>query len=293
MLLSTEVTVVESGYRVSLTYNLYVCDATKQQGTQSVLSDSAMLNELKLKQALVGLAQRNDVSAQGRYYRFPSSQVSCFQVSKAYSAVSIQRSGVSVHLWDLIWNQKYSIGSQVENSRPWSIILLKWILSNSAVIKYRGLKGNGGGEFEIDFNSYFGTSTYRSQEVWWLTKRTELTRDRLDFVAYGNRLSWLTRMETSFWLPVWVNMEIARLKLRVELKSDDVFEHWIDWIVHRKRHCTNSETEWKLASFLVFYFIRILHIRVCLHTIRVLHPSTKLRPVCLDRMIAVSVELSY
>jgi hypothetical protein len=27
---------------------------------------------------------------------------------------------------------------------------------------------------------------YRYQEIWWLTKRTELTRERTDFVAYGN-----------------------------------------------------------------------------------------------------------
>jgi hypothetical protein len=60
-----EVTVVESGYRVSLTYNLYVCDATQQQGIRSVPSDSVMLNELKLKQALSDLLDEKTFLPEG------------------------------------------------------------------------------------------------------------------------------------------------------------------------------------------------------------------------------------
>ena len=53
-----EVTVVESGHRVSLAYNLYVSDASTQQ--QDILNTSpipvsVMHNELNLKQALSNL----------------------------------------------------------------------------------------------------------------------------------------------------------------------------------------------------------------------------------------------
>src|SRR5205807_5902366 len=47
-----EVTLVESGYRVSLTYNLYVSAHTQQESILNIPSNCAMPNELKLKQAL-------------------------------------------------------------------------------------------------------------------------------------------------------------------------------------------------------------------------------------------------
>jgi hypothetical protein len=50
-----EVTVVESGHGISLTYNLYVSDDIQQQGIPSVPSNSVMINEITLKQALSDL----------------------------------------------------------------------------------------------------------------------------------------------------------------------------------------------------------------------------------------------
>ena len=57
-------------------------------------------------------------------------------------------------------------------------------LYRGSMVKSRGLKENGAGEYEETSNDFYDDFWY--EEVWWLTKRTELTRERTDFVAYGN-----------------------------------------------------------------------------------------------------------
>jgi len=63
-----EVTVVESGHRVSLTYNLYVSDASTQQQdilNTSPIPDSVIHNELNLKQALSNLLDEKTFLPEG------------------------------------------------------------------------------------------------------------------------------------------------------------------------------------------------------------------------------------
>ena len=52
------------------------------------------------------------------------------------------------------------------------------------IIQSRGLQENGAGEYE--YNPRYDHTQYRFQEIWWLTKRTELTRERSEFLVYGN-----------------------------------------------------------------------------------------------------------
>jgi len=195
-----EVAIVESGYRVSLTYNLYVCD-TQQQCIPSVPPDSVMLNELKLKQALLDLLDEKTFLPEGGIigfgllHKYPVSKttgslesvLSCLKGSDA----AIRRVCASLGL-DLKPKVLYkdSVLILVDN-----FVVLEYVEEESLetllceddgfIVKSRGLKENGAGEFENDF--YGDPSEYQSQEVWWLTKRTELTRERTDFVAYyGN-----------------------------------------------------------------------------------------------------------
>ncbi len=61
-----EVTIVESGYRVTLTYNLYVsAPSTQQEHILSTPSTCVMPNELKLKQALSDLLDEKTFLPEG------------------------------------------------------------------------------------------------------------------------------------------------------------------------------------------------------------------------------------
>jgi len=62
----------------------------------------------------------------------------------------------------------------------------KWSLDQGSIIKSRRLEENGGGKYEHHQDEYDNNSKYSYQEVWWLTKQTEMTRERMDFVTYGN-----------------------------------------------------------------------------------------------------------
>jgi len=62
------------------------------------------------------------------------------------------------------------------------------------IINSCGLEENGGGEFESPYLSFEESksrrqSAFRSQDVWWLTRRTEVNRERSEYVAYGNEPS--------------------------------------------------------------------------------------------------------
>jgi len=201
-----EVTVVESGYRVSLTYNLYVCDATQQQNIQSVPSDSVMLSELKFKQALSDLLDEKTFLPKGGnigfglLHQYPVSKtqgslervIHCLKGSDAAirrvcaslgldlkPKVLYKDSETRGHVMTLV--DEFVETDYIEES------LEDFLCSSGFIVKSRGLKENGGGEFEIDVERYYGNaSTFRNEEVWWLTKRTELTRQRTDYVAYGN-----------------------------------------------------------------------------------------------------------
>ena len=205
-----EVTVVESGYRVSLTYNLYVTKSRERARILNVSSNSDMFNELKLKQALLELLDEPTFLPEGGLigfglrHKYPVSKterslakvLSCLKGSDAI----IRRVCASVGLElkpNVIYKETYGevlilvdkfveLDFQIDTS--FQDLMCRedgghqWISQTGFIVKSRGLEENGGGEFE-----YFDEDTqYRYQEVWWLTKRTELTRARTEFVVYGN-----------------------------------------------------------------------------------------------------------
>ena len=200
-----EVTVVESGYRVSLTYNLYVCDA-QQQGIRTVPSDSVMLNELKLKQALSILLDEKTFLPEGGtigfglLHKYPVSKtegslenvLSCLKGSDAAIGRVCASLGLDLKPKVLYRETDGRVMILVDHFVDLDYVesgLETSICADDSgfLVKSRGLKENGGGEFEMDFDKYFDDpSMYPYQEVWWLTKRTELTRERTDFLAYGN-----------------------------------------------------------------------------------------------------------
>ena len=202
-------TVVESGHRVSLTYNLYVTDAVGQKDTLSVPPDSAIFNELNLKQALLDLLGEQRFLPEGGtigfglLHKYPVSKTkgSLKSVLKCLkgSDAAIRRVCASLGL-DLKPKVIYK-----ETDGDVLILMDRFVALNYVesqfqdlmcrkgrkragpgfIIQSRGLKENGGGEFEQDKLDY-DIARYQYQEVWWLTKRTELTRERTDFMAYGN-----------------------------------------------------------------------------------------------------------
>jgi hypothetical protein len=210
-----EVTVVESGHRVSLTYNLYVSDATQAKATLKILPkpDTVMLNELNLKQALSKLLEETTFLPEGGtigfglLHKYPVSKtegslasvLNCLKGSDA----AIRRVCASLGL-DLkpkvLYKETYgSVLILLERFVEFGYVdtafeCLMCRETNTAdeesfypqgfIVRSRGLEENGGGQFEHQTD--YDDSTYRYQEVWWLTKWTELTRERSEFLVYGN-----------------------------------------------------------------------------------------------------------
>lgn len=205
-----EVSVVKSGHRVSLTYNLYVSDATQQKDILSIPSDSVMLNELNLKQALSDLLDEKTFLPEGGtigfglLHKYPVSKTkgtleSVLRCLKGSDA-AIRRVCTSLGLElkpKVIYKEMFGdvlilvdgfveldyVETSFEEFMCRKDRNREWSPCKGFIIQSRGLKENGGGEFE---HHYYDDSQYRYQEVCWLTKRTELTRERTDFMAYGN-----------------------------------------------------------------------------------------------------------
>jgi len=209
-----EVSVVESGYRVSLTYNLYVSDASTQQ--QDVLNASrnaasVMHNELDLKQALSNLLDEKTFLPEGGtigfglLHEYPVSKnegslarvLGCLKGSDA----AIRRVCASLGLElkpKVLYKETYGsvlilLDEFVELGyvdTAFQCLLCRDqydedgpVYPKGFIVRSRGLEENGGGMYEHYDDEPSG---YRYQEIWWLTKWTELTRERSEFLAYGN-----------------------------------------------------------------------------------------------------------
>jgi hypothetical protein len=208
-----EVTVVESGHRVSLTYNLYVYDASQQQDIPPSVpsnSDSGMLNEFNLKQTLSDLLDEKAFLPEGGtigfglLHKYPVSKakgslesvLNCLKGSDA--AIRRVCSSLGLELKPkVIYKETYGsvlilLDKFVELryvDTAFQCLMCreenhKGYYPKGFIIKSRGLEENGGGEFE--YNPDDDDPPYRYQEIWWLTKRTELTRERSEFLVYGN-----------------------------------------------------------------------------------------------------------
>ena len=200
-----EVTVVKSGHRVSLTYNLYV--STQQEEIPTVPSDSVVFNELNLKQALLDLLDEQTFLPEGGtigfglLHKYPVSKtkgtlnsvLNCLKGSDAAIRRVCASLGLELkakviykemHRDILILMDRFVKLDHVESSFEY-LMCRKGRKKPSLgyIIQSRGLKENGGGEFEHD---EYDDKRYQYQQVWWLTKRTELTRERTDYMAYGN-----------------------------------------------------------------------------------------------------------
>jgi len=205
-----EVTIVESGYRVSLTYNLYVSAPTQQENMPSTPLNCVMPNELNLKQALSELLDEKTFLPEGGtigfglLHKYPVSKskgniesvLNCLKGSDS----ALRRVCASLGLElkpKVIYKEKYGdvlmmMDEFIELPGSYDDSLECFLCRDSdeyglyrgSMVKSRGLKENGAGEYEETSNDFYDDFWY--EEVWWLTKRTELTRERTDFVAYGN-----------------------------------------------------------------------------------------------------------
>jgi len=219
-----EVTIVESGYRVSLTYNLYVSDAT-QQVIPSLPSSSATHNELKLKQALSDLLDEDTFLPEGGtigfglLHKYPVSKtkeslqsvLNCLKgsdaaVRRVCAALGLELKPKVIYRETdgevLILLDEFLELGHVDTSFPFLMCKEShhrgehdnegeyydedsnggWYYPKGFIVESRGLQENGGGEYEFD-RSWNPETQFRYQEIWWLTKRTELTRERTDFVV--------------------------------------------------------------------------------------------------------------
>jgi len=97
-----EVTIAESGYRVSLTYNLYVSAPTQQENMLSTPLNCVMPNELNLKQALSELLDEKIFLPEGgsTSTRFPRPRETSRTRSTALKG-AIQHSDASARRLDL------------------------------------------------------------------------------------------------------------------------------------------------------------------------------------------------
>ena len=204
-----EVTVVESGHRVSLTYNLYVFDEAQQKEIPTVPSDSVVFNELNLKQSLLDLLDEQTFLPEGGtigfglLHKYPVSKtkgtlnsvLNCLKGSDAAIRRVCASLGLELkakviyketHGHILILMDRFVKLNHVESSFEYLMCRKgRKRPSPGFIIQSRGLKENGGGEFE-HVNDEYDDTRYQYQQVWWLTKRTELTRERTDFMAFGN-----------------------------------------------------------------------------------------------------------
>ncbi len=205
-----EVTNVESGYRLSLTYNLYVSDPTQRQNILSVPPNCVMPNELKLKQALSDLLDEKTFLPKGGTIGF--GLLHKYPVSKSKGSIenvlnylkgsdsALRRVCTSLGLELkpevvykktrrdvlILMDEFIQLSYQVETGLECFLCREDdeyYSKYQGSIVKSRGLKEHGAGEYE---NSEYEFDDFSYQEVWWLTKRTELTRERTDFVAYGN-----------------------------------------------------------------------------------------------------------
>jgi hypothetical protein len=133
-----------------------------QQDILSAPSDSVIFNELNLKQALLDLLDEKRFLPEGGTIGF--GLLHKYPVSKTKGTLE------SV--------LKCLKGSDAAIRRVCASLGLE--LSPKVIYKE---KENGGEEFE---HGEYDDVRYQYQEVWWLTKRTELTRERTDFMAFGN-----------------------------------------------------------------------------------------------------------
>ena len=211
-----EVTVVESGHRVSLTYNLYV-DDSPQQAILNMPSnpDPVMLNEVNLKQALSDLLNEKTFLPEGGtigfglLHKYPVSKakgslesvLKCLKGSDAAirrvcsslglelkpKVIYSEKDGEALMLFDEF--VELSTDSYIDESLECLMCRVdnhdQWY-PKGFIVKSLGPEENGGGEF---IHQPDDDREYQYQEIWWLTKRTELTRERTDYVAYGNEAS--------------------------------------------------------------------------------------------------------
>ena len=203
-----EVTVVESGHRVSLTYNLYVSAPTQQESILSVPSNCIMPNELKLKQAVSDLLDEKTFLPEGGTIGF--GLLHKYPVSKAKGSLesvlnclkgsdsALRRVCASLGLElkpRVIYKETYGrvlilmdgfieLG-YVDTKLEYLLCRETGPSYKGSIVRSCGLKENGGGEFEHRPSEY-DDCQYWYTEVWWLTRLTELTREKSDFVVYGN-----------------------------------------------------------------------------------------------------------
>jgi hypothetical protein len=202
-----EVTVVESGYRVTLTYNLYVSAHPQPQDIPNIPSNPVMPNELKLKQALLDLLDDKTFLPEGGtigfglLHQYPVSKtkgslkgvLNCLKGSDAALRRVCASFGLKLKLkviyrenggGVLILTDGFMSLDYVDEPFEW-LLCRNNKRSKGFIVKSRGLKENGGGKYEHQTDDD-DNSQWRYREVWWLTGRTSLTRERTDFVAYGN-----------------------------------------------------------------------------------------------------------
>ena len=206
-----EVTVVESGYRVTLTYNLYVSTHPGPQDIPKIPSNSAMPNELKLKQALSDLLDEKTFLPEGGaigfglLHQYPVCKtegslegvLDCLKGSDAAfrrvcASLGLELKPKVIYKETcgdvLILTDGFMELDYLDTAFECLMCRTKddGFPYKGFIVKSRGLEENGGGEFEFQTYDEDDNSQWRYQEVWWLTKRTAFTRERTEFVAYGN-----------------------------------------------------------------------------------------------------------
>ena len=195
-----EVTIVESGYRVSLTYNLYVSAPSQQESILSTPSNTVMPNELQLKQALSNLLDEKKFLPEGGtigfglLHKYPVSKsqgslervLNCLKGSDSALRRVCASLGLELKPKVIYKEDVLVLTDEFIDLRDCYIdTTLEDFMCTShggSIVKSRGLKEHGAGQYEYRDSD----DNLKYQEVWWLTKRTELTREGSDFLAYGN-----------------------------------------------------------------------------------------------------------
>ena len=173
-----EVTVVESGYRVSLTYNLYVSAPTQQENILSTPSNCVMPNELKSKEALSELLDDKTFLPEGGtigfglLHKYPVSKsegnlgsvLNCLKGSN--SALRRVCSSLGLELKPkvickeqngdvlILMDQFIDLPGYYENSLE-CFLSDEYGLYQGSMVKSRGLKENVAGEYEETSNDYY------------------------------------------------------------------------------------------------------------------------------------------
>ena len=207
-----EVAIVESGYRLTLTYNLYVSTPAQRPVIPNIPSaNTDTLNDLSLKQALSDLLAEKEFLPEGGTvgfglrHKYPVSKtdgtlesvLGCLKGSDASIRRVCSSLGLELKPKVIYKGTEEEVFILVDEFPKLEYVdasLERYLCSDEygppkgVIVKPCGLEENCGdiGEFEDDSDDSDDSGEYQYQEVWWLTKRTELTREKTDFLAYGN-----------------------------------------------------------------------------------------------------------